>query len=143
MTGGAKGIGEATVRLFTRHGAKVVVADVDDTLGNILATSLAPSTTFIHCDVCSEADIENLIASTVSLYGRLDILFNNAGVLGNQSKNKSILNFDTDEFDRVMQVKIKRNNFGWSSYIGLNRGCKLSDVTLNSHNSELVSVKSS
>ncbi|XP_050229887.1 short-chain dehydrogenase reductase 2a [Mercurialis annua] len=107
VTGGARGIGEATVRLFAKHGAKVVIADVEDTPGTILANSLSPSVTFFHCDVSQEEDVENLINSTISHYGRLDIMFNNAGVLGNQPKNKSILNFDPDEFDRVMRVNVK------------------------------------
>ncbi|EEF28591.1 short-chain dehydrogenase reductase 2a [Ricinus communis] len=107
VTGGARGIGEATVRLFAKHGAKVVIADVEDTPGTILANSLSPFVTFVHCDVSQEEDIENLINSTVSHYGRLDILFNNAGLLGNQPKNKSILEFDVDEFDRVMRVNVK------------------------------------
>ncbi|KAK9290138.1 hypothetical protein L1049_008304 [Liquidambar formosana] len=107
VTGGARGIGEATVRLFARHGAKVVIADVEDTLGMMLANSLSPSVTFVHCDVSLEEDIENLIDSTISRYGRLDILFNNAGVLGNQSKHKSIIHFDVDEFDRVMRVNVR------------------------------------
>ncbi|KAF8397172.1 hypothetical protein HHK36_016079 [Tetracentron sinense] len=107
VTGGARGIGEATVRLFARHGAKVVIGDVEDAMGIMLANSLAPSVTFVHCDVSLEEDIKNLINSTVSHYGRLDILFNNAGVLGNQSKHKSIIDFDADEFDRVMRVNVK------------------------------------
>lgn len=107
VTGGARGIGEATVRIFVKHGAKVVIADVEDELGTILANSLSPSTTYIHCDVSNERDVENLVTSTFSHYGKLDIMFNNAGVLGNQSKNKSIVNFDPDEFDRVMSVNVK------------------------------------
>lgn len=107
VTGGAKGIGEATVRLFAKHGAKVIIADVEDTLGNALANTLTHSATYVHCNVSIEEDIENLIDSTISRYGRLDIIFNNAGVLGNQSKHKSILNFDVDEFDRVMNVNVK------------------------------------
>ncbi|CAI8612887.1 unnamed protein product [Vicia faba] len=107
VTGGARGIGEGTVRIFVKHGAKVVIADVEDELGTILANSLSPSTTYIHCDVSIEKDVENLVTSTVSHYGKLDIMFNNAGVLGNQSKNKSIVNFDPDEFDRVMSVNVK------------------------------------
>ncbi|CAK9150457.1 unnamed protein product [Ilex paraguariensis] len=107
VTGGARGIGEATVRLFASHGAKVVIADVEDTLGTALANSLSPCATFFHCDVSLEEHIKNLIASTILRYGRLDILFNNAGVLGNQSKHKSIVNFDVDEFDRVMRVNTR------------------------------------
>ncbi|GAV80844.1 adh_short domain-containing protein [Cephalotus follicularis] len=107
VTGGAGGIGEATVRLFAKQGAKVVIADVEDKRGTTLADSLGPSVTFVHCDVSLEEDIENLIGSTISRYGRLDILFNNAGVLGNQSKHKSIIDFDVDEFDRVMRVNVR------------------------------------
>ncbi|XP_059669810.1 short-chain dehydrogenase reductase 2a [Cornus florida] len=107
VTGGAKGIGEATVRLFARHGAKVVIADVEDTLGSMLADILGPPVTYVHCDVSSEEDIENLINSTISRYGRLDILLNNAGVLGNQSKHKSIVDFDPDEFDQVMRINVR------------------------------------
>ncbi|XP_030924274.1 short-chain dehydrogenase reductase 2a [Quercus lobata] len=108
VTGGARGIGEATVRLFSKHGAKVIIADVEDTLGNALANSLAPSVAYFHCDVSLEEDVENLIQSTISHYGQLDILFNNAGVLGNQSKaHKSIADFDIDEFDRVMRVNVR------------------------------------
>ncbi|CAM8969744.1 unnamed protein product [Rhodiola kirilowii] len=112
ITGGAGGIGEATVRLFAKNGAKVVIADVNDKLGTTLASSL-PDVTFIHCDVTSEEDIKNLIDETISSHGRLDILFNNAGVLGNQSKNKkSILNFDPDEFDKIMSVNVKGTALG-------------------------------
>ncbi|OMO97686.1 Short-chain dehydrogenase/reductase SDR [Corchorus olitorius] len=109
VTGGARGIGEATVRLFAKHGAKVVIADVEDSLGAAVANSLSPnySVTFVHCDVSLEEDIQNLVNSTVSRYGRLDILFNNAGVLGNQKRHKSILDFDGDEFDNVMRVNVR------------------------------------
>ncbi|GMI92017.1 short-chain dehydrogenase/reductase 2 [Hibiscus trionum] len=107
ITGGARGIGEATVRLFVEHGAKVVIADIADAAGIALANSLAPSAVYVHCDVSSEEDIKMLINRTISLYGKLDILFNNAGVLGNQSKRKSIIEFDADEFDRVMQVNVR------------------------------------
>lgn len=110
VTGGARGIGEATVRLFVRHGAKVVIADVEDGLGTALSASLmsSSSVTYHHCDVSSEEDVKNLIDSTISLYGKLDIIFNNAGVLGSQSQNrKSIVDFDADEFDRVMRVNVR------------------------------------
>ncbi|PON33780.1 Short-chain dehydrogenase/reductase [Trema orientale] len=108
VTGGAKGIGEATVRVFTKHGAKVVIADIDDAAGTVLAEALSPSAIYVHCDVSSECDVQNLVNSTVSHHGRLDILFNNAGVLGNQSKStKSIVDFDADELDRIMRVNVR------------------------------------
>lgn len=104
ITGGARGIGEATVRLFAAHGARVIIADVDDSLGNSLQST---QVTYVHCDVSSEKEIETLINWTVSKYGKLDVLFNNAGILGDQSKHKSILDFDADEFDRVMTVNVR------------------------------------
>lgn len=111
VTGGARGIGEATVRLFARHGAKVVIADVEDILGNSLANMLSSSSssvTYIHCDVASEDDIKTLMDSTISKFGHIDILFNNAGVLGSQTtQKKSIINFDPVEFDRVMSVNVR------------------------------------
>ena len=109
VTGGAKGIGEATVRLFAKHGAKVVIADVEDLLGEALADTLSPNpVSFVHCDVSLEEDMENLINSTMCRHGQVDILFNNAGVLGNQSKTrKSIVDFDPNEFERVMCVNVK------------------------------------
>ncbi|KAL2928015.1 Short-chain dehydrogenase reductase 2a [Bienertia sinuspersici] len=108
VTGGARGIGEATVRLFVKHGAKVVIGDIEDSLGTALADSLAPSTTYVHCDVSIEDDVSKLVDTAVSQHGRVDILFNNAGILGSQTKSKkSILNFDPTEFDQIMSVNVK------------------------------------
>ncbi|KFK34412.1 hypothetical protein AALP_AA5G141400 [Arabis alpina] len=119
ITGGAHGIGKATVTLFARHGATVVIADVDDAAGSSLAKSLSSSqlsatnvVTFISCDVSVEADVENLVNQTVAQYGRLDVLFNNAGVLGDQKKHKSILDFDAEEFDQVMRVNVRGTGLG-------------------------------
>ncbi|KAI7750716.1 hypothetical protein M8C21_013018 [Ambrosia artemisiifolia] len=107
VTGGAGGIGAATVRLFTNHGAKVVIADINDESGLSLATSLFPLATYVHCNVSSEAEVQTLVDSTMSRYGRVDILFNNAGVLGSQSKHKSIVDLSVDEFDKVMSVNVR------------------------------------
>ncbi|KAD6120315.1 hypothetical protein R6Q59_026349 [Mikania micrantha] len=107
VTGGAGGIGAATVRLFVKHGAKVVIADINDDNGLAIASSLSPHVTYVHCNVSQETEVENLIDSTICRYGRIDILFNNAGVLGNQSKHKSILDFDVNEFDKVMSVNVR------------------------------------
>lgn len=112
VTGGARGIGEATVRLFAAQGAKVVIADVEDSLGESVATSLSPDVTYIHCDVTSEKDIETLITTTVSAHGKLDIFFSNAGVLGDQHNHKSILDFDAADFDGVMRVNVRGTALG-------------------------------
>ncbi|XP_076915790.1 short-chain dehydrogenase reductase 2a-like [Bidens hawaiensis] len=107
VTGGAGGIGSATVKLFAKHVAKVVIADINDEAGLTLASSLSPYVTYVHCDVSLETEVQSLIDLTISRYGRVDIMFNNAGVLGNQSKHKSIVNFNVDEFDKVMSVNVR------------------------------------
>ncbi|CAL8998871.1 unnamed protein product [Prunus brigantina] len=56
VTGGARGIGEATVRIFVKNGAKVAIADIEDTSGTILANELYTSAIYVHCDVSLEDD---------------------------------------------------------------------------------------
>lgn len=106
VTGGGRGIGEAIVRLFVRHGARVVIADIDAAVGEPLAASLGPHASFVRCDVGDEADIECLVDRTVAHHGRLDVLVNNAAVLGRQAP-KSILHLDADELDRVLRVNVR------------------------------------
>lgn len=112
ITGGARGIGEAAVRLFAKHGAKVIIADIDDTAGEKLSESLGPAATYVHCDVSREEDVAELVNITVAKYGKLDIMYNNAGILAEQSKRKSIMDFDGKEFDRIMSVNVKGVGLG-------------------------------
>ncbi|WP_347723311.1 SDR family NAD(P)-dependent oxidoreductase [Lysinibacillus capsici] len=82
VTGGASGIGEATVRLFIEEGAKVVIADFSDR-GQSVSEELNNNgfdTLFVKTDVTNEADIQNMIKETVTKYGKLDIMYANAGV---------------------------------------------------------------
>ncbi|GIN22721.1 short-chain dehydrogenase [Siminovitchia fordii] len=82
VTGGASGIGEATVRLFAEEGAKVVVADYSER-GNDLSEELNNSghdKFFVKTDVTKEEDTINMINETVNKYGRLDIMYANAGI---------------------------------------------------------------
>ncbi len=82
ITGGASGIGEATVRRFVVEGASVVIADLQEEAGRALQSELGASTRFIRCNVTSEADVAAAVDLAVSEFGRLDIMFNNAGIVG-------------------------------------------------------------
>ena len=71
VTGGARGIGEAIVRAFVRHGARVVIADIDDAVGEALAAALGGACcTYVHCDVSVEADVERAVGYCVARHGR-------------------------------------------------------------------------
>jgi NAD(P)-dependent dehydrogenase (short-subunit alcohol dehydrogenase family) len=79
VTGGAKGIGEAAARAFAAEGASVVIADVDDAAGQVLASAL-PRASFVHTDVSRMGDAENAVRAAVETYGGLDAMFSNAGI---------------------------------------------------------------
>ncbi|XP_065855468.1 (+)-borneol dehydrogenase 1-like [Euphorbia lathyris] len=81
ITGGASGIGASTVQLFHENGAKVVIADIQDTLGRALAQKLGQNAIYIRCDVSKEEEISSLVDQTVIKYGKLDIMYNNAGIV--------------------------------------------------------------
>jgi len=105
ITGGASGLGAATARLFSKHGAKVVIADMQDELGHSVCKELNPqSTTFVHCDVTKETDVENAVNHAVSTYGKLDIMYNNAGI-GGESKFNILDNTQAD-FENVLRINV-------------------------------------
>jgi NAD(P)-dependent dehydrogenase (short-subunit alcohol dehydrogenase family) len=82
VTGGASGIGEACVRRFVAEGARAVVADVQDDRGTALAAELGDRAEYVRTDVTQEEDIAGLVDGITERYGRLDVLFANAGVFG-------------------------------------------------------------
>jgi NAD(P)-dependent dehydrogenase (short-subunit alcohol dehydrogenase family) len=104
ITGGASGIGEAIVRLFTKHGAKVIIADIADEAGGKLAESLSPQATYVHCDVTKEQDMSATVDLAMEKHGQLDIMYNNAGIL---AAGKSVAEYDMEQFDRVMKVNVR------------------------------------
>jgi meso-butanediol dehydrogenase / (S,S)-butanediol dehydrogenase / diacetyl reductase len=80
ITGAASGIGAATARLLWQEGASVVLADISETGVRSFAASLGSSTLAVACDVSNRGDVDALIEAAVARYGRIDILFNNAGI---------------------------------------------------------------
>jgi 3alpha(or 20beta)-hydroxysteroid dehydrogenase len=80
VTGGARGQGEAEGRLFAAEGATVVLADVRDDLGEIVAKQLGGGAEYRHLDVTDEGAWEHLVADVVNRHGAIDVLVNNAGI---------------------------------------------------------------
>jgi len=102
VTGAASGMGAATARLFAREGARVVVADLLETEGAAVAKAICDAggeARFCKLDVTSDAEWAALVAETVSAYGKVDILINNAGVSGS---HPDLLN--TTTWDQQMTV---------------------------------------
>ena len=82
ITGAASGIGEATALRFAEEGARVVIGDIQDDAGEALAAELGDAAIFRHCDVTVEDDVAGLVDAAESEWGHLDIMMNNAGILG-------------------------------------------------------------
>ena len=79
ITGGTSGIGAETARLFIQEGAKVIISGRSEEKGEILSEELGDNCKYLLSDVTKEEDIERSIKETVNEFGKLDILFNNAG----------------------------------------------------------------
>ncbi len=98
ITGGASGIGEATVRLFSEAGARLLIVDIDETRARELTASL-PNTDFRRCDITNEAQVGDLFADL----RELDILFNCAGIglVGNVAET------ELGDFQRLFRVNVE------------------------------------
>jgi len=101
ITGAASGIGEATAHRFIEEGASVVIGDIQDERGAELAESLGSSARFQHCDVTNEQDVESLMAYAVQEFGTLDIVMNNAGIVGNRGP---IATIPSEEFKATLDI---------------------------------------
>ncbi|MGD0657324.1 MAG: SDR family oxidoreductase [Syntrophorhabdales bacterium] len=107
ITGAASGIGRASAVLFAKEGAKIVVADIDETGGRQTVDLIAQgggSAVFVKADVTKAGDVERMIKASVDQFGKLDILFNNAGV---GTAFTPIEQVDEALWDRVMAINVK------------------------------------
>jgi len=104
ITGGSSGIGRGTVDLFLREGATVVMADIDETEGMKMASSLGEKFFFKKCDVTQETDIEALMDHAAEVTGGIDIVFNNAGSGGPRD---TINEISGDDWDFAMALLLK------------------------------------
>jgi NAD(P)-dependent dehydrogenase (short-subunit alcohol dehydrogenase family) len=106
ITGGASGIGRATMLLFARRGAAVSVVDLDEAGAQAVAQQVVAQggqAIVVRCDVSLAADCQRAVQQTVDRLGGLDILFNNAGII----RRASVLDTTEEEWDRVMAVNVK------------------------------------
>ncbi|GAA4680654.1 SDR family NAD(P)-dependent oxidoreductase [Frondihabitans cladoniiphilus] len=101
VTGGTSGIGLASVERFVKEGAKVAIADIQDDLGASIAERLGENVVYVHTDVTDEAAIEALVATTVATFGKLDVMYNNAGAQGDPS---TILEIGSAGFDKTIAL---------------------------------------
>jgi glucose 1-dehydrogenase len=107
VTGAARGQGAAEARLFCREGGRVVLADVRDAEGEEMAGTLRNAgheATYRHLDVSSAADWDAAIRDVEAELGPLDVLVNNAGIIG---RSTPLLELAETDFDRVMAVNVK------------------------------------
>ena len=106
VTGGANGIGRAACREFAAAGLSVVVVDVDanaarDSCEAVRAAGAAAI--WVEADVSQSVDVQRYVAAALDAYGRIDVLFNNAGIPGAQTP---LVDYPQDVFERVLQVNL-------------------------------------
>ena len=108
ITGGGSGMGRVAAELFAKEGAKVVVADFaeaagEDTVARVRAAG--GTATFIKTDISDEAGARAMVQHAVATYGRLDTLYNNAGVM--PEADHSVIDTDVATWDKVMAVNVR------------------------------------
>jgi NAD(P)-dependent dehydrogenase (short-subunit alcohol dehydrogenase family) len=110
ITGAARGIGKACAKRFLDDGVKVVISDVDaDGLAATAAELARPDALrTVVGNVAKRADVDQLVATAVKEFGRLDIMVNNAGV----ARNRDILEISEEEFDEIIGINLKGAFFG-------------------------------
>jgi len=104
ITGGASGIGAASVRLFVAEGARVLIADMQEEKGRAIAAELGEAAAFRKVDVTREDDVKGAVDEAMSRWGRLDCMFNNAGFGGALGPIEST---SVEDFDMTFDVLLK------------------------------------
>lgn len=106
VTGSGRGIGKATAERFAAEGAKVVIAERDEDTGSATAKELTDAghdALFVRVDVANRESVSALFKATVERFGRVDVLVNNAGILGDATLKK----MTDDQFDAVLSVNLR------------------------------------
>lgn len=109
VTGGTSGIGLATVERFLDEGARVMIADIQDDAGAAIVERLGDKVAYTNTNVTEEAAIEAVVAATVERFGKLDIMFNNAGAQGDPG---SMLEIGQEGFEQTLSLLTSSVMFG-------------------------------
>jgi NAD(P)-dependent dehydrogenase (short-subunit alcohol dehydrogenase family) len=104
VTGAASGLGEATARLMYAEGAAVLLTDIQDARGQRIADELGDRSRYLHCDLAAEPDVANAVEVAVREFGRLDCMFNNAGIVGTHG---GIDEIPIEEYEFTMTVLLR------------------------------------
>ena len=112
ITGGAAGIGKATVARFLEEGARVVICDIDEQAGEKAVKELGEKVKFYKVNVADRQDVQNWADNVLEKYGSIDVIVNNAGVLRDNQlvkvKNGELVKqMPEDDFDKVIAVNLK------------------------------------
>ena len=133
ITGGTSGIGRASAELFAREGARVVVTARDEERGREterVMCSEGLDVSFFRCDVSAQADVDSLHDYVCESEGKLDILFNNAGVL----LTGALEEISDEDWDRTYEVNVKAVMRMCRSFVGIlaeNHGVILNNTSIN------------
>ncbi|MCU0789630.1 MAG: SDR family NAD(P)-dependent oxidoreductase, partial [Nitratireductor sp.] len=114
ITGGARGIGAETARDLAEAGAKVMITDVLDEEGEALAAELGANVQWRRLDVTDSADWEEAVAATVKAFGRMNALFNNAGIVSFSPVDRC----SPEDFQRVIDINLT------GVFLGIRHGCE-------------------
>ena len=108
ITGASSGIGREAALLFAKEGAKIVVVDVNDTDGKKTATTINEAkgkAVYLHADVSKSSDCENMVYTAETIFGKLDVLFNNAGIM--HSEDGDAVSTEDEVWDLTMNINLK------------------------------------
>jgi NAD(P)-dependent dehydrogenase (short-subunit alcohol dehydrogenase family) len=131
ITGGGSGMGKVASELFAREGADVVLTDVNDEAGGATAAAIGERAMYVHADVSGETDAKAMIEAAIERFGRLDVLYNNAGIM--PPDDGSVVDTAEETWDQVLAVNVK----------GVAHGCRFGiPAMLDSGGGSIINVAS-
>lgn len=114
VSGAARGLGQAQAELFAKEGAKVAVCDVRDELGQAVAEGIGANAVYLHLDVTLEDDWEAAVISATILFGKLNVLINNAGI----AESAPLAEMTLESYRRVIDVNQTGVFLGMRAVVG-------------------------